>query len=414
MIRHPDSLPEPLLNLLLQRLITIAEEIAMGRGGHADEIFEMTKSGQYPEDIARFAEAFGMMLVQVESREYHLEQVIAELRVTCAELGEARELLAHENRNLRQNLRRTFPFSAIMGASRPMKEVVTTAAKLANSHLPLLITGETGVGKELFAKAIHYNSRRGAGPFVAVNCSAIQESLFESEMFGIEKGVATGVTERLGKLEQASGGTLFLDELGEMPVFLQAKLLRALEERSIERVGGRKTIPLDLRIIAATNRDLRQESGEGRFREDLYYRIKGVELRIPPLRERPDDVELLARHFVEKWAQACNRPGLRLAVETVELLRRHHWPGNVRELEHEVERAVALACGEVLLPGDFSECVRSVGGVTMGVKCSANQSSERDTIETVLRNTGGNRTEAARRLGLSREGLRKKMLRLGM
>ena len=393
--------------------MTIAEEISRGRHGHADEIFELTKSDQYPEDIARFAEAFGMMLVQVESREYHLEQVIAELRATCAELAEARELLAHENRNLRQNLRRSFPFSAIMGASRPIKEVITAATRLMNSHLPLLITGETGVGKELFAKAIHFNSCRGNGPFVAVNCSAIQESLFESEMFGIEKGVATGVTERLGKLEQAGGGTLFLDELGEMPLFLQAKLLRALEERSIERVGGRKSIPLDLRVIAATNRDLRQESDEGRFREDLYYRVKGVELRIPPLRERPEDVELLARHFVEKWARACGRPGVRLAADTVEQLRRYPWPGNVRELEHEVERAVALSCGALLLPGDFSECVRSAAG-GMGGRCAAMGGTGRETIEDALRESNGNRTAAARLLGISREGLRKKMLRIGM
>ena len=255
----------------------------------------------------------------------------------------------------------------------------------------------------------------GAGPFVAVNCSAIQETLFESEMFGIEKGVANGVTERIGKLEQAKGGTIFLDEIGEMPPFLQAKMLRVLEERCLERVGGRKTIPLDLRVIAATNCDLRQEIAQGRFREDLYYRIKGVELRIPPLRERPEDVELLARHFLEKWGRACGRTGLHLAQESLDLLRRHPWPGNVRELEHEIERAVALACHDLLLPGDFSDCIRAVaaGSRTNG-KVIPWRETGRETIESVLREAGGNRTEAARLLGLSREGLRKKMLRLGM
>ena len=401
------------LDTLLARLISVTEELAQGRFGQYDDLFELTKGGQYPPLIARFAESFGMMAVKVEAREYRLEQIIEELRSTEAQLRVAQERLARENSTLKKNLRRSFPFSSILGTSPQIRELISKAERIADSRLSVIITGETGTGKELFAKAIHFNSPRSAKPFVAVNCSAIPETIFESEMFGIEKGVATGVEARIGKIQQAHGGTLFLDEVGEMPLQLQAKLLRVLEERTLERVGSRTAIPVDLRIIAATNRDLTKEIAAGRFREDLYYRLNGVTLRIPPLRERKGDIELIARQFLEKWSRSCGRPPLRIAKEALERLRNYPWPGNVRELDNEIERAVALAYGDSIALGDLSEVLQQSVPTAPGGK-SLLKDSEKQLIEQALREAKGNKTLAAERLGMSREGLRKKLKRLGL
>jgi transcriptional regulator with PAS, ATPase and Fis domain len=401
-------------NQLLDRLIAVTEELSQGRFGQYDDIFELTKSGQYPPLIARFAESFGMMAVKVEAREYRLEQMIEELRSTEAQLRTAREQLARENSTLKKNLRRSFSFSSILGTSPQIRELISKAERIADSRLSVIITGETGTGKELFAKAIHFNSPRSAKSFVAVNCSAIPETIFESEMFGIEKGVATGVEARIGKIQQAQGGTLFLDEVGEMPLQLQAKLLRVLEERTLERVGSRTAIPVDLRIIAATNRDLTKEIAAGRFREDLYYRLNGVTLRIPPLRERKGDIELIARQFLEKWGRSCGRPPMRMAKDTLERLRNYPWPGNVRELDNEIERAVALAYGDTINTTDLSDPLQLQTTLPVAGGKSLLKDSEKQLIEQALRETKGNKTQAAERLGMSREGLRKKLKRLGI
>jgi len=402
------------LNQLLDRLIAVAEDLSMGRYGKYDDIFELTKSGQYPPLIARFAESFGMMAVKVEAREYRLEQIIEELRATELQLRTAREQLARENSSLKKNLRRSFPFSSILGTSPQIRELIGKAERIADSRLSVIITGETGTGKELFAKAIHFNSPRSAKPFVAVNCSAIPETIFESEMFGIEKGVATGVEARIGKIQQAQGGTLFLDEVGEMPLQLQAKLLRVLEERTLERVGSRTAIPVDLRIIAATNRDLTKEIAKGSFREDLYYRLNGVTLRIPPLRERKGDIDLIARQFLEKWGRSCGRPPMRIAKEALERLRGYAWPGNVRELDNEIERAVALAYGDIITMTDLSDPLQQQTALPTSGGRSLLKDSEKQLIEQALKEAKGNKTQAAERLGMSREGLRKKLKRLGM
>ncbi|MCE1226302.1 MAG: sigma 54-interacting transcriptional regulator [Geobacteraceae bacterium] len=402
------------LDTLLDRLIAVTEELSQGRFGQYDDIFELTKSGQYPPLIARFAESFGMMAVKIEAREFRLEQMIEELRATEAQLRAAREQLARENSSLKKNLRRSFPFSSILGTSPQIRELISKAERIADSRLSVIITGETGTGKELFAKAIHFNSPRSAKPFVAVNCSAIPETIFESEMFGIEKGVATGVEARIGKIQQAQGGTLFLDEVGEMPLQLQAKLLRVLEERTLERVGSRTAIPVDLRIIAATNRDLTKEIAAGRFREDLYYRLNGVTLRIPPLRERKGDIELIARQFLDKWGRSCGRPPMRIAKDALERLRCYGWPGNVRELDNEIERAVALAYGDTITMTDLSDPLQQQTTSSAAVGKSLLKDSEKQLIERALREAKGNKTQAAERLGMSREGLRKKLKRLGM
>jgi transcriptional regulator with PAS, ATPase and Fis domain len=402
------------LDTLLDRLIAVAEELSQGRFGQYDDIFELTKSGQYPPLIARLAESFGMMAVKVEAREYRLEQMIEELRRTESDLRAAREQLARENSTLKKNLRRSFSFSSILGTSPQIRELISKAERIADSRLSVIITGETGTGKELFAKAIHFNSPRSAKPFVAVNCSAIPETIFESEMFGIEKGVATGVEARIGKIQQAQEGTLFLDEVGEMPLQLQAKLLRVLEERTLERVGSRTAIPVDLRIIAATNRDLTKEIAAGQFREDLYYRLNGVTLRIPPLRERKGDIELIARQFLEKWGRSCGRPPMRMAKDALERLRSYSWPGNVRELDNEIERAVALAYGDTIAMTDLSEPLQQQTTQSAAGGKSLLKDSEKQLIEQALKEAKGNKTQAAERLGMSREGLRKKLKRLGM
>lgn len=396
---------------LLDRLITITEELSQGRFGQYDDLFELTKSGMYPPLVARLAESFGMMAVKVEGREFQLEQVIESLRRSEAQLRAAREQLVRENASLKKNLRVAFPFSSILGVSRPIRELIARTERVADSSLRVIITGETGVGKELFARAIHYNSARSSSPFVPVNCSAIPETIFESEMFGIEKGVATGVEARTGKIEQAQGGTLFLDEIGDMPLHLQVKMLRTLEERAIDRVGGRASIPVDVRIIAATNRDLKLEIAAGRFREDFFYRLNGVELRVPPLRERRDDIILLARHFLEKWARSCGRPNMRLTAAALERLGSYPWPGNVRELDNEIERAAVLACTDEIDTADLSDALRDYSPVKAG-EMSILKDSEKALIERTLQECGGNRTSAAERLGMSREGLRKKLKRL--
>ncbi len=397
---------------LLQRLIVVTEELAHGRFGQYNDLFELTKDSQYPPLVARLAESFGMMAVKVEAREYHLEQTIDELQQTEQQLRSAREQLVRENSTLKKNLRRSFPFSSILGTSHQIRELIAKAERIADSRLSVIITGETGTGKELFAKAIHFNSPRSAKPFVAVNCSAIPETIFESEMFGIEKGVATGVEARIGKIQQAAGGTLFLDEVGEMPLQLQAKLLRVLEERTLERVGSRTAIPVDLRIITATNRDLGKEIATGRFREDLYYRLNGVTLHIPPLRERKGDIELIARHFLEKWARSCGRAPLRIAKEALERLRSYPWPGNVRELDNEIERAVALAYGDTITLTDLSDPLQQQTALLATRGATLLKDSEKQLIEQALREANGNKTKAAQRLGMSREGLRKKLQRL--
>jgi transcriptional regulator with PAS, ATPase and Fis domain len=407
-------LKNDLPDTLLARLIAITEELSQGRFGQYDDLFELTKNGQYPPLIARFAESFGMMAVKIEAREFRLEQMIEELRSTEAQLRAAREQLACENSILKKNLRRSFPFSSILGTSPQIRELIGKAERIADSRLSVIITGETGTGKELFAKAIHFNSPRSAKPFVAVNCSAIPETIFESEMFGIEKGVATGVEARIGKIQQAQGGTLFLDEVGEMPLQLQAKLLRVLEERTLERVGSRTAIPVDLRIIAATNRDLTKEIAAGRFREDLYYRLNGVTLRISPLRERKGDIELIARQFLDKWGRSCGRPPMRIAKDALERLRNYPWPGNVRELDNEIERAVALAYGDTITMTDLSDPLQQQITLPAAGGKSLLKDSEKQLIEQALKEAKGNKTQAAERLGMSREGLRKKLKRLGM
>jgi len=406
---------------LIEYLIKVARDISRGSRGNPEQIFELTKAGTYPELISELAESFGMMIVKLEAREFQLDHTIEKLRAANRELKEIQKKLTYENTNLKMDLRGRFSPERIIGSSRQIRDVLIQVEKVADTPVNVFITGETGTGKELIAKCIHYNSNRCSRNFVALNCAALPETLFESELFGIERGVATGVDKRMGRIEQADGGTLFLDEIADMSLASQAKLLRVLEEREFERVGGRKPICVDIRIVTATNKDLKHEVAEGRFREDLFYRLKVVHLRLPPLRERTEDIPLLLNAFLDLHTRRFGRGPLRADPDALAQLCRYPWPGNIRELENEVERAVALCCGDSITVSDLSEELIDYQAdepepdpTCDTARCASLVSVEKTAIRQALAESGGNKSQAARKLGLSREGLRKKMVRYGL
>jgi DNA-binding NtrC family response regulator len=320
----------------------------------------------------------------------------------------------------RERLRRRTPTAAarIVGASRPMRELFELMERAARSNSTVLVTGESGTGKELVAKAVHEASER-PGLFVPVNCAAIPAELIESELFGHTGGAFTGAKhQRAGLFEAANGGTLFLDEVGEMPLAVQPKVLRALQEGMVRRVGAERERPVDVRLIAATNRDLEAEVREGRFREDLFWRLNVIHLSVPPLRERVADIALLAEHFMAKASASAGRPPLDIPAETLAILTSYSWPGNVRELENAVERAVALAQGAFLEPEDLPERIRSSGSVAALVARSGERKLtlrelEREYIVETLRRTGGNKSRAAEILGLDRTTLYRRLEEYG-
>jgi transcriptional regulator with PAS, ATPase and Fis domain len=403
---------------LIDRLIQLCDEVAQGHYENAHDLFELTKTRHYPDPVTKLAESFGMMLVKVEAREYRLETLVEELTKTKEQLEEASRKLQAENIHLKAHLKERFSPGNIVGKSPAIAKVLDAVKRVADTPVSVLLYGETGTGKELIAKALHFSSSRHDQHFVPINCSAIPETLFESELFGIEKGVATGVDKRVGKIVQASGGTLFLDEIGDLPLAGQAKLLRVIEERDVTPVGARKAVPVDLRIVAATNKDLKEAIERGEFREDLYYRLNVVNLVVPPLRERPDDIELLARVFLENCCRSMGRAQMRFSPEAMEALKRHPWPGNVRELENEIERAVALCIDQTIGLEDLSNDLRQHTPPPTAAPAEPAASElkdvERETIAKTLAQTGGNKTKAAKLLGITREGLRKKMKRYGL
>ena len=304
-------------------------------------------------------------------------------------------------------------FEGMFGTSLPMQEVFTAIRKVATTDAPVLVLGESGTGKEMAALAIHRRSPRSTGPFVAINCSAIPETLLESELFGHEKGSFTGAhAQRPGRIETASGGTLFLDEIGELPPPLQVKFLRFLQEQEIERIGGRTKIRVDARVIAATNVDLKKAMSAGRFREDLYFRLAVVVLRLPPLRERPTDIPLLAKAFLKKYAAQNNRTLADFSSKALKALQAHAWPGNVRELENRIKRAVIMAEGRHVSPADLELGELSEGGFR-SLK-EARESVERELIQLALQRHGGTISRAAEDLGISRPTLYELMEKLSM
>lgn len=323
-----------------------------------------------------------------------------------------------ENVRLREVVERAASEPELVGASPAMRELFRTIEAVAPTEATVLITGESGTGKELVARAIHRASQRASGPLVTVNCAALPEHLLESELFGHEKGAFTGADRpRDGRFLKAHGGTLFLDEMGELPFAVQAKLLRAVQEGEVQRLGSDRVARVDVRILAATNRDLAMEVAAGRFREDLYYRLSVITVAVPPLRARREDITLLAYHFLRRYAERNHRTVRTFSPRAMDVLLRHHWPGNVRELQNAVERAVILCPGETIDLEDLPTTVRSGSqGASQERESSPGslEDAERERIMEVLRETGGNKSHAARILGITRVTLRAKMRRYGI
>jgi len=317
-----------------------------------------------------------------------------------------------EERNLAQRL----SFEDIIGSSAPMQEIFTTVRKVAATDIPVLINGESGTGKELIANAIHNLSKRKSGPFIAINCGAIPDTLIESELFGYEKGSFTGATtQRRGRLEYAHGGTLFLDEIGDLASDLQVKLLRFLQEKVIERVGGRQLISVDSRVIAATNQNLEEAVKTNRFREDLYFRLAVVKLALPPLRERGDDVIQLAEHLAVAFSKELRKPNKKFSKAALESIRRYEWPGNVRELQNRVKRALILTDGPSIGPEELELVAPNERSMAASSTLKeAREAVEREILANALRENNGNISKAAKVLGISRPTLYDLISRYGL
>jgi DNA-binding NtrC family response regulator len=460
--------------------------IAAGRHREARETLNAIRAEADAASSRRIAIMEGM-LDALEEREEQLASLVAELAVLRAAQEERAGRLEQENTGLRRDLIRQIRQSAGLTRNPAMQAIFRQIERVADVPVSLLITGETGTGKGLIAQYIHYTGSRARFPLVSLNCASIPAPLLESELFGIEKGVASGVSARTGYFETASGGTLFLDEIGDMPLESQAKILKALESGSVTRVGGRRPVNVNLRLITATHRNLEEACARGTFRQDLFFRLNVIRLDLPPLRDRREDIPLLAAHFLESATLRYRLKPLRFAPEALRLLEEYPWPGNVRELEHEVERAALLAASAVIGPADLSARLFSPAGERAGERGGEEsgvlplpppawidasetlsrklhkypdllsgiiqrltaytprsaslwdafpgerekpvsrppregkrdaraslQSMETELIRETLENCGGNKSEAARRLGITREGLRKKMRRLGL
>lgn len=351
--------------------------------------------------------------------------VALENSFALSDLETRQQELIQENQHLRKEIEERFTNKSILGTNAKINEIRSMIEKTAETTVSVLITGENGTGKELSARAIHYMSPRRAKAFVAVNCAALPEPLVESELFGIEKGVATGVERRVGRIESANGGTLFLDEIGDLSLTAQAKLLRVLQEREVEWVGGRKPIPVDIRLVAATNKDLKEEIKQNRFRQDLFFRLNVIHIRMPALREIRSDIPLLATYFLRKYSKEMGRDIQGLSQDAAKALMAYHWPGNVRELENEIKRAVVLAAGREIQVQDLSDPIREER-LSVSDADSPKKSGEKQTlkdrvttleiqmIRDAMGQTESDRRRAAKILGLSHQGLINKLKRYGL
>ena len=374
----------------------------------------------------RVAGTLSIELIHKTDREF--ERLLKFLKIVASMISQGirihrlleieRQKLIAENAQLRQELHHRYDFSTMVGSSGPMRQMYEEMARVAGTNTTVLIRGESGTGKELIAGAIHYHSSRARKPFVKVNCAALPETLIESELFGHERGAFTGaVSRKKGRFEMANSGTLFLDEIGELSPATQAKLLRVLQEREFERVGGTDPVRVDVRLIAATNRNLERALYEGVFREDLYYRLNVFPIFIPPLRERRADILPLADHFAEKYAREHGKTIKRISVSAIDQLACYHWPGNVRELENTIERAVLMADGEVIhghhLPPTLQTAEAT--GTTVSTSLSgAVATFERSIIEDALKSTRGNRAKASRLLGTTERVMNYKVKKYGI
>src|SRR6266498_3925303 len=399
---------EPLVKqVMATRAATAASDLLLAPMVASDQIVGIlavggkeergARRGSWSEDDLRFLESLASIGAAAvdNTRNFHRLSVI-------------RESLEDENRNLKQRMLRDYSDRLMIGDSLKMQRVIDLVARVADSQANVLIRGESGTGKEMVARLIHGNSPRRDGPFVAINCASLPETLLESELFGIERGVATGVEARPGRFELARGGTVFLDEIGDIPLTLQAKLLRVLQEREIEKLGGRRKIPIDVRILAATHRDLEQMIEQGEFRQDLYYRLKVVEIVLPPLRERKEDIPKLVRFFLDKYGKREGLHDVRITQDALQKLMRYPFAGNVRELENLIEGALALTTDPIIDSGDLL-LPDAASTTTAGEELSADlpklSELERRYVARVLASTGGNMSKAAKILGVDRKTL---------
>jgi DNA-binding NtrC family response regulator len=336
--------------------------------------------------------------------------------------GIKQKRLTDENRYLRSQLKEAYNFDRIIGNSAPLREVLEFVRKVARTEANILVLGESGTGKELVARSIHANSGRCNRPFVPVDCTSLPENLLESELFGHEKGAFTDAhVTRPGIFEYAKGGTLLLDEIGELSITLQSKLLRVLQERQVRRVGGRRLLDVDVRIISATNQNLEEAIGKGRFREDLFYRINVISIPLPPLRERKDDIPLLANHFMRHFSKGNKIEVTAISKKAMALMERYHWPGNVRELQNVMERAVSLTDSEIIMPEDLPEQIRLVqepdpfvsraGSNFRKVKREWTDSFEKRYLSNLLKRHKGNISKAALEVGVNRKTIHRLLKR---
>lgn len=379
-----------------------------------------------PEVPVILVTAFGTVADAVDAMrlgaaDYILKPINAdELKLSVTRIFE-RQQLVDENRYLRDLVGTEFQFSSLIGNSRKMRDVYSVAGQVARRDSTVLITGESGTGKELLAKAIHQNSLRAGKPFIAVNCGALPETLVESELFGHTKGAFTGaVSERAGKFEAANEGTIFLDEIGELPLPMQVKLLRVLQEREVDKLGSPHPVKVNVRIIAATNRDLKTQLEDGDFREDLFYRLSVITIELPPLRERREDISALAAHFLKRFSERYNTGRLILTDEALELLQKYEWPGNIRELENVIERVAVLARGAEITASDLPGEVRTSRSriASIGLKLPEEGISleevEKEILVQALEKQHWNQTRAARYLNISRKTLIYRMEKFGL
>jgi len=407
----------------------VITDLALGRGLSGMDVLRASREAR-PETAVVMITAHGSEKVAVEAMKQGAEDYLPkpfdneELRVVVRHALE-RTQLQRENRMLLERVEREYSFENLVGQGRAMRQIFETIQKVAETDLSVLVRGESGTGKELVAQALHQRSARRARPFVAVNCAAISRELVESELFGHEKGAFTGAdARRIGKFEAASGGTIFLDEIGDMAPETQAKVLRVLQERSFEPVGGNRAVTVDVRVVAATHRDLEAEVKAGRFREDLYYRLKVVEVTLPPLRERLEDVPLLAQRFLDQVYERLGRERKPISAEALARLVTHSWRGNVRELRNAIERAAVLAPGAEIQPSDFA--LDGEPAVTSGdplvlpgvpfrdAKRHTVESFERAYLIKALREHGGNVSRTAEAIGMVRQSLQQKIRELDL
>jgi len=384
----------PASDLLLAPMI--AGEVIVGLLGVGGKEERGAKSGSFATDDLRFLESLGSIGAAAIDNTRRFQR-----------LDLMRETLEDENRSLKQRMLRDYNDRLMVGDSPKMQRVMDLVARVADSQANVLIRGESGTGKEMVARLIHGNSARRDGPFVAINCAALPETLLESELFGIERGVATGVEARPGKFELAKGGTVFLDEIGDIPPTLQAKLLRVLQEREIEKLGGRRRIPIDVRILSATHRGLEEMIETAEFRQDLYYRLKVVEIFLPPLRERKDDIPKLVRFFLDKYGKREGLQDVRITQEALQKIMRYSFPGNVRELENLIEGALALTVDPLIDPGDLllPESAAAPEEQALPDDFPTLNDFEARYITRVLAHTRGNISKAAKILGVDRKTL---------